>query len=301
MIDFIKYNNGFTILFMLVFLATGSAFASETVRNTVVGQTIEEVEGVDNTALLALDTTNLSQKIQITNVADDVTYYYVTYEFVTFDIEENVWKDVTKKGVLKIEKRALGGTIDLGLYVQKELSQLIESQHVYLAEVQKKEKTTGVTKRVKKTMYSGLKGLVLDDETKEFEGYSPTIRPFVIKDTPYTPQNNVDISMITNEAQRSTTVVVPSANTTTGTSGSGEVSTGTTDTAPVSAPVSDTTSTNTTTTIVGTTSDTPTVAPVTEPVLAPVPVVEPTPTVTEPTPTPTPTSEPSPTPTDPVI
>ncbi|MEK7150121.1 MAG: hypothetical protein AAB736_00780 [Patescibacteria group bacterium] len=53
LINFIKYNNAFTIGIAAFLLVAGSSFASETVRDTVIGKTIEEVKGMDNSALLS--------------------------------------------------------------------------------------------------------------------------------------------------------------------------------------------------------------------------------------------------------
>jgi len=222
-IHFIKYNNGFILLMGMIFLVTGSTFASETVSNAVIGQTTEEVEGVDNTALLALSVPSLSQEMRIISVNEDAEYYYVTYTFTTFDIVENVWQDTEKSGVLKIEKRALGGSVDLGLYVQKELQQLMESQRTYLADVQKKEKANGETKRKKTTKYSGLKGLVLDSETEELPGYRPVVKPFERKETPYTPPD-VTRGEIVRDAEGVVTVT-ESGNTATETAEGNEATT----------------------------------------------------------------------------
>jgi len=189
---FIKYNNAFLIILGIVFLAAGSSFASEKVRDTVIGQTIEEVKGVDNSALLAINLDSLKQEMSIADVAEDEDNYLVSYAFSTFDIKDNIWQNQTKTQTLKVPKDALKGGKDLGLYVQSELAQIMDNQLAYLKDAKEKEQKKGETKIVKTTKYTGLKGLVLNSETKELEGYEPVIKKEERKDPPYvqfTPQS----------------------------------------------------------------------------------------------------------------
>jgi len=174
-INFIKYNNGFMIILGIVFLGAGSSFASETVRDAVIGQTIEETKGMDNSALLAINLNSFKQEMNIGDVSEDEENYYVGYSFSTFDIKDNIWQNQTKNQTLKVPQEALNGGKDLGLYVQSELAQVMDAQLAYLKDAQEREQKKGQTKIIKTTKYTGLKGLVLNSETKELEGYTPVM------------------------------------------------------------------------------------------------------------------------------
>jgi len=174
-INFIKYNNGFMIILGIVFLGAGSSFASEKVRDAVIGQTIEEVKGMDNSALLSTDLNSLKQEMSIGDVSEDEDNYLISYTFSTFDIKDNIWQNQTKTQTLKVPKEALNGGKDLGLYVQSELAQVMDTQLAYLKDAQEREQKKGQTKIIKTTKYTGLKGLVLNSETKELEGYTPVM------------------------------------------------------------------------------------------------------------------------------
>lgn len=173
--NFFKYNNAFILILGFLFLAAGSSFASETVRDAVIGQTIEETKGMDNSALLSADLNSLKQEMAISDVSEDEANYYITYSFSTFDIKDNAWQTQTKNQTLKVPKEALNGGKDLGLYVQSELAQIMDSQLVYLKDAQEREQKKGVTKIIQTTKYTGLKGLILNSETKELEGYEPVV------------------------------------------------------------------------------------------------------------------------------
>ena len=176
LINFIKYNNAFTIGIAAFLLIAGSSFASETVRDTVIGKTIEEIQGVDNTALLAMNFDTFKQEMSIADVTEDEENYYVSYVFSTFDVKDYFWQNQNKTQTLKVSKDALKGGEDLGLYVQKELSQVMDAQLAYLKTAQEKEQKKGETKPIKTIKYTGLKGLVLNSETKELEGYEPVVK-----------------------------------------------------------------------------------------------------------------------------
>jgi len=184
LIHFFKYNNAFLIILGFLFLAAGSSFASETVRDTVIGQKIEEIKGVDNTALLVANLGSLKQEIKINDVTEDEEGYNISYSFSTFDIKDNIWQNQTKTQGLRVPKDALKGGKDLGLHVQSELSQIIDSHLAYLKEAQEREQKKGETKIIQVTKYTGLKGLVLNSETKELEGYTPVMEKEERKDPP---------------------------------------------------------------------------------------------------------------------
>ena len=59
----------------------------------------------------------------------------------------------------------------MGHYLAEELKQLTDQEMVYMKEVQGIEKNKGLQKQVESVEYTGLKGLVFDNETKEIAGY----------------------------------------------------------------------------------------------------------------------------------
>lgn len=172
---FIKYNNTFTIIIIVVFLATGSAFANEGVRNTVIGETIATVAGIDNTQILVTDIDNFNMNFTIQNITEDDNMYYIDYSYNVVAIIDNVWQPTTKEETLNVSKERLGGN-DLGLYVASELGQLADYELSYMREVKEIEKKNGERRRVASIAYTGLKGLVLDPETKILPGYTPVIK-----------------------------------------------------------------------------------------------------------------------------
>lgn len=194
LINFFRYDNAFIIILGVLFLATGGAFASERVRDAVIGEKVEELSGVDNSALLVVNLNSFKQKISITDVTEDEENYYVAYSFHTIDIKDNAWQDITKNQRLGVPKEALNGGKDLGLYVQSELAQVIDGQLAYLKDVQKKEQDKGQTKIIKTTKYTGLMGLVLDSATKELEGYEPVVRRVERIDPPYVAPTSIWLS-----------------------------------------------------------------------------------------------------------
>ena len=183
--NFFKYNNAFILILGALFLVAGSSFASETVRDAVIGQTIEETKGMDNSALLAANLNSLKQEMSIADVSEDETNYYVSYSFSTFDIKNNAWQNQTKNQTLKVPKDALNGGKDLGIYVQSELAQVMDGQLAYLKDSQEREQEKGVTKIIQTTKYTGLKGLILNSETKELEGYEPVVEKVERIEEPY--------------------------------------------------------------------------------------------------------------------
>lgn len=175
-IHFIKYHNAFTFSFVLVFVFGAAAFASETVRNATLGQEIVTKQGIDNTALLAVDLNSFNFGMRITNVLEDEENYRVEYQYNTLAIQNQIWQQVTQTGTLTVSKAGLVGQ-DLGLFVAGELSEIVDSELAYLREVQGVEKQKGQTFIQQTVRYTALLGLVLDPETRTLPGYVPVIQP----------------------------------------------------------------------------------------------------------------------------
>ena len=174
-IHFIKYHNAFAIGISLVLVLTFSAMASEDVRDALIGEKIETWQGMDNSQLLAADLDNFDLQMQIINVAEDENKYYVTYQYRTLAVKDNVWQPVVEQPTLTVYKDALGES-DLGLYVAEKLSEVADYVLNFLKEVQTAEKEKGLTKLATSVEYTGLIGLVLDIKEKVLPGYQPVVQ-----------------------------------------------------------------------------------------------------------------------------
>ena len=171
-INFIKYNNAFTIIFALVLFSTGATFANEKVRDTVIGQTIITKQGTDNTQIISTNLNDFDMGLKIKSVKEDAQFYYVNFDYNAIDAKDGVWQTVKKEKNVNVLKTRLGN-MDLGLYLAEELKQLTDREMAYMKEVQSIEKNRGAQKQVESVEYTGLKGLVFNNETKEIFGYDP--------------------------------------------------------------------------------------------------------------------------------
>ena len=171
-IQFIKYNNAFTIIISLIMFSSAGAFASEKVRNTVIGQTIITKKGTDNTQIISANLANFDMGLKIKSVKEDTQFYYVNFDYNAIDAKDGVWQSVVKEKNLNVSKSRLGD-MDLGVYLAEELKQLTDREMAYMKEVQGIEKSKGERRQVESVEYTGLKGLVFNNETKELVGYEP--------------------------------------------------------------------------------------------------------------------------------
>ena len=101
---------------------------------------------------------------------EDAQFYYVSFDYNAIDAKDGVWQSVKKEKNLNVLKTRLGD-MDLGLYLAEELKQLTDQEMAYMKEVQSIEKSKGGQKQVESVEYTGLKGLVFDNRTKEIVGY----------------------------------------------------------------------------------------------------------------------------------
>ena len=170
LVQFIKYNNAFTIIISLVMFSTAGAFANENVRETVIGQTIITKQGTDNTQIISANLDGFDMGLKIKSVKEDAQFYYVSFDYNAIDAKDGVWQSVKKEKNLNVLKTRLGD-MDLGLYLAEELKQLTDQEMAYMKEVQSIEKSKGGQKQVESVEYTGLKGLVFDNRTKEIVGY----------------------------------------------------------------------------------------------------------------------------------
>ena len=174
-IHFIKYNNTFTIILALILVSGGSAFASEDVRDTVIGETIEVRSGVNNSQIISADLQDFDMALKIENVEEDDASYLVDYSYKTMAIKDNVWQEVFKWGSLNVSKERIEG-MDLGEYVAREIGELADYEMRNLEEVQEIESEKGLQEQIVAVTYTGLKGLIFDNETKTLDNYEPVIK-----------------------------------------------------------------------------------------------------------------------------
>lgn len=176
-INFIKYNNAFSIAISFIFLATSASFAASEEAREVIYKSEEIVRSVDNSLIVSINLDSFDYNLQINEVREDEYNYYVDYSYQTLAIDDYVWKVVEKNETLKVSKEALDMSYlkDLGLYTAQNLSDKINAEAYYLARVQKLEREKGLSQKIVATEYSGLVGRFINTKEKVVEGYSPII------------------------------------------------------------------------------------------------------------------------------
>lgn len=169
-INFLKYNNA-TVLIILAFFVVGSGvFAQTETGQALIGEEQTNVEGIDNTVLLAVDLAGYDMDFKIEKIEEDAKYYYVTYTFLDIDIIDNAWQYDLKEKTRKISKRS---GEDIAVYMAEEFGEIYDARIDELRTEQDKAKNTGEEKRVAVTAYSGLIGQTLDLASRFFPGYEP--------------------------------------------------------------------------------------------------------------------------------
>ena len=170
---FIKYHNAFPIALSVILLSSGAALAaSPQARDAIISENTT-VRSVDNSYIIGVDLNAYNPKLRIISVKEDDSNYYVSYIYDTISINDYVWKKYKTNETLTVSKKALGNK-DLGLYVAKEISEVINREDVYIRKVQNIEKNKGVTKKIATTEYSGLVGKMLSPKVKEFRSEEHT-------------------------------------------------------------------------------------------------------------------------------
>jgi len=188
-LNFVKYNNAFTIILMMFFLGSGvSLAASPDLRGSVYSST-KSVVSVDNGALLSSNPDNYSFNLVINSVTEDGENYYVSYQYKTLSIVDYVWRDAFVSKSLVIDKKTLEGR-DLGLYVSKELGDNLKYEVSYLKRVKEIEIKKGSSQKIVATQYAGLVGKLFDPKEEVIEGYNPII-PEEKKETQKEPEAKI--------------------------------------------------------------------------------------------------------------
>src|SRR3989344_2975237 len=194
-INFIKYNNAFTIGLMIFFFGTTMSFAaSPTLRGSVYSSSAT-VTSVDNRLIVSTNLDNFNFNLRIKSVTEDGTNYYIVYTYKTLAVSSSIWQNVSLEKTLTVSKESLGEK-DLGLYVARELADNINYELSYLKKVQEIEAGKGVSKKVVTKKYAGLVGKLLDPEDRVIEGYAPIIpepelEPEVVPEPPEAPDPNL--------------------------------------------------------------------------------------------------------------
>lgn len=169
-INFLKYNNA-TVLILLAFFIIGSGvFAQTETGQDFIGQQNANVQGIDNTLLLAVDLDNYNMDFKIEKIEEDSDYYYVTYTFLDIDILNKAWQYELKEKVRKVSKKS---GKELSSYMAEEFKEIYDTRIRELKDEQVKAQSTGEEKRVEVTSYDGLIGKTLDLAGKIFPGYEP--------------------------------------------------------------------------------------------------------------------------------
>jgi len=187
---FLSYNNAVPITLTLLTIGAGSAYAAN--NPEVFVEKTEKVISIDNTYIAHADLFNYSPTIQVVSVEEDEERFYITYELTTIALQDHVWRDVVETRTLEVAKSSLTGFRDLGVYVTKQLNEIISSEIKRLRETQVYEKRQ-ITQKQVATEYGGLVGGFLSDEVTTVAGYVPLVvapKEEVEEDTfAYPPEN----------------------------------------------------------------------------------------------------------------
>lgn len=216
LVHFIKYHNAATVALVLL-LISGSAFAASPQAREAVVNSETRVKSVDNSYIVNTNLDSFEPRVEITNVSEDETHFYVHYTLRSIGLVDAVWQDVVKEKEMKVAKAQLGER-DLGLYVTEQLKQVVDRELTVLRETQQIERSQGETKKTVATVYGGLVGKFVDPKTEELPGYNPVKPPPPPVDQlppPPPPSNNN-----TNQNQSPPSNTNDSGNTDTGGSGS---------------------------------------------------------------------------------
>src|SRR3989338_5303478 len=115
-LNFIKYNNGFTLAVMFFFFISGVSFAASPDLRDGVYASSEELTSIDNGILLSTNLDSFNFNLRINSVKEDNKSYYVDYSYQTLAIEEGSWQRLDRQKSMTVSKSSIEGH-DLGLYV----------------------------------------------------------------------------------------------------------------------------------------------------------------------------------------
>ncbi|MFH0956195.1 MAG: hypothetical protein V1801_03245 [Candidatus Falkowbacteria bacterium] len=168
--DFIKYNNATVIILAIVLILGGGALAAGPEN---IGQKQTSLEGLDNTALLAIDLDTFNMDFKIENIQADDQYYYVTYSYLDLVVLDSAWQYQLSQKTQKVSKKIKE---DVGIYMAKFMAKHYEARMRELKQEKSLAQSAGAQKRVEVTEYSGLIGRTLDLASVIFPGYEPVVK-----------------------------------------------------------------------------------------------------------------------------
>lgn len=177
-LSFLKYNNAVPLIMFAIFGMATASFAASPEARSAVYTSAEVVRQIDNTYIVSANIPSRDFKMQVIGVKEDTDMFYVAYSYNDISVVDYVWKDSTVTGTLTISKKELEGG-DLGLFVAKQLGELVNAKRAYLVSVQEHEQRTGATTKVIATTYSGIVGKFLNADEQVFPGYVAVIAPVV--------------------------------------------------------------------------------------------------------------------------
>jgi len=172
--NFLKYHNIVPIAFTLFVLVFSLSLAAVPQVREGIYNKVEREIGIDNTLLLATNLDNFDFQPKILDIEQDEENYYVTYQFKTLDVLDNVWQETFKTKLLQFSKSVLGDR-DLADYIAEEIGEVILHEYQVLKDTQKMARAEGKTQRVKVIEYQGLVGKILNLEPKIIPLENPLI------------------------------------------------------------------------------------------------------------------------------
>lgn len=180
-ISFLKHNNAVPIAMFAIFGITTASFAANPEVRSAVYDSKQEVRQIDNTYIVSADVKSRDFRMQVTDVKEDTDTFYVTYAYKDISLVGHVWQEQDVTGSLTVSKKELEGR-DLGLYIAKQLGEIVNSKRIFLSDVQERERKVGAKPKVVATTYTGIVGKFLDSDEEVFPGYVAVIEP---KDSTY--------------------------------------------------------------------------------------------------------------------
>ena len=159
---------------LLLFVSASLGTLSHVLSFAPGGGLASLADAVDSTELRSVDLATFNPEAKITGVTDDEKNYYVDYTYDSYDIQDNTWGKVVRTNTLTVSKEALGET-DLGLYVQKQIGEVLDYQLNYLKQVQVLELAKVAQAATKTQKYAKLIGLTLGANDSKLEDYTPVV------------------------------------------------------------------------------------------------------------------------------
>lgn len=188
LLNFLQYHNAVPVALGILVLGAGATFAA-TNPQAMYSQTQTPVS-VDNTYIANKELSSYTPRAQIVQITEDADNYYVDYDFLTIDVQEYVWRDVSRRITLTVAKSALSGG-NLAAYVTEQIKQNLDHEIDRLRESQTIARRS-VSQKTVATTYGGLIGAFLDETTETLPGYVPPQEPVVLP----APQGNVSVQAV---------------------------------------------------------------------------------------------------------